>query len=406
MKQYKAEDLGAFISPFGPMAEGAADGPLKGLTFAMKDLYDVKGQMTGCGSVRWAETHKPALKNSAALDLLLGAGATLMGKTHTDELAYSLLGMNPHYGTPLNPRAPDRIPGGSSNGSASACAGGVVDFTIGSDTGGSVRLPASFCGLFGMRPSHNRISLEGVMPLASSFDTAGWFARDAKTLERVGRVLLQSSNDDQPKIPSKIFMAMDAFELMNDGARAALMSIATTVANDLGSPEDVRLSEHGLTKWMEIFRVVQAREAWNNHCAWIEDAGTPTDWGVGARFNMGSKISDEDFTEGGAAREVITARMHELLGEDGIMITPTTPDIAPLKESSRDDFAAFRDQALSILCPAGLAQLPQITLPVTEFNGAPLGLSLVGSPGQDEYLLQTALSVAEKLKIVTCATPS
>ena len=401
MRQYKAEDLGAFISPFGSMAEGAADGPLKGLTFAMKDLYDVKGQMTGCGSVRWAETHKPASKNSAVLNLLLGAGATLMGKTHTDELAYSLLGMNPHYGTPLNPRAPDRIPGGSSNGSASACAGGVVDFTIGSDTGGSVRLPASFCGLFGMRPSHDRISLEGVMPLASSLDTAGWFARDTKTLERVGRVLLQSSNDGQSKTPSIFFMAMDAFELMNDGARAALMPLATTVANDLGSSEDVRLSEDGLTKWMETFRVVQAREAWNNHRVWIEDTGTPTDWGVGARFNMGSKISDEDFKDSGMAREVITARMHDLLGEDGIMVTPTTPDIAPLKESSRDDFAAFRDQALSILCPAGLARLPQITLPVMEFNGAPLGLSLVGPPGQDEYLLQTALSVAEKLKIVT-----
>jgi amidase len=399
MNHYQAEDLGAFISTFGTMAEGAKEGPLQGVTFAMKDLYDVKGQMTGCGSVRWAETHEVASKNAAVLDLLLGAGATLMGKTHTDELAYSLLGMNPHYGTPLNPRAPDRIPGGSSNGSASACAGDVVDFTIGSDTGGSVRLPASFCGLFGMRPSHNRISLEGVMPLASSFDTAGWFARDAKTLERVGRVLLKSSNDDQTKTPSKVLLAMDAFELMNDGAREALLPIAKNIAKDLGSPEDVHLSENGLTKWMEVFRVVQAREAWNNHRAWIEAAGTPTDWGVGARFNMGSKISDEDFKEGGAAREVITTHMHSLLGTDAILISPTTPDIAPLKESSREDFAAFRDQALSILCPAGLARLPQITLPVTEFNGAPLGLSLVGPPGQDEYLLKTAKSVADHLKI-------
>jgi amidase len=250
-----------------------------------------------------------------------------------------------------------------------------------------------------MRPSHNRISLEGVMPLASSFDTAGWFARDAKTLERVGRVLLQSSNDDQTKTPSKVLLAMDAFELMNDGAREALLPIAKNIAKDLGSPEDVHLSENGLTKWMEVFRVVQAREAWNNHRAWIEAAGTPTDWGVGARFNMGSKISDEDFKEGGAAREVITTHMHSLLGTDAILISPTTPDIAPLKESSREDFAAFRDQALSILCPAGLARLPQITLPVTEFNGAPLGLSLVGPPGQDEYLLKTAKSVADHLKI-------
>ena len=398
MNHHKAEDLGAFISPFAVMAKGADEGPLKGLTFAIKDLYDVKGQMTGCGSPRWAETHEPAFKNSAVLDLLLSAGAILMGKTHTDELAYSLLGINPHYGTPLNSRAPDRIPGGSSNGSASATAGGVVDFAIGSDTGGSVRAPASFCGLFGMRPSHNRISLDGVMPLAPSFDTAGWFARDAKIQERVGHVLLQSNDKPQPKPPSKVLLAMDAFERMNDGARDTLMPIAEKFANDFGAPKKIHLSENDLTKWMEVFRVVQAREAWNSHSAWIEEAGTPTDWGVGARFKMGSQITDQDFEESCAAREKITSHMHALLGEDVMLISPTTPDIAPLKESSRDYFAAFRDQALSILCPAGLARLPQINLPVTEINGAPLGLSLIGPSGQDEFLLQLAQIVSDQLK--------
>ncbi len=401
MKKYTIKELGAFISPFAVMAEGAQEGPLRGLTFAMKDLYDVKGHITGCGTPRWAETHGPASANAAVLDLLLPAGATLMGKSHTDELAYSLLGMNPHYGTPLNPRAPDRIPGGSSNGSASATAGGVVDFAIGSDTGGSVRLPASFCGLFGMRPSHNRISLKGVMPLAPSFDTAGWFARDAKLLERIGRVLLKSTEKEHAKTPSKVLMAMDAFERMNDDAREALMPVAEKVAGYLGTPENIHLSENGLTQWMEVFRVVQAREAWNSHRDWIQEAGTPTDWGVGARFNMGSKINNEDFKAGCAAREVITTHMNGLLGENGIMITPTTPDIAPLKESSREYFAAFRDQALSILCPAGLARLPQISLPVMEFNGAPLGLSLVGAHGQDEFLLHVAATIAEDLKIIS-----
>lgn len=399
MTQHKAEELGAFISPFGVMAEGAADGPLQGLTFAIKDLYDVKGQMTGCGSPRWAETHEPAAKNCEALDLLLAAGATLMGKTHTDELAYSLLGINPHYGTPLNSRAPDRIPGGSSNGSASATAGGVVDFAIGSDTGGSVRGPASFCGIFGMRPSHDRISLNGVMPLASSFDTVGWFTRDAKLLERVGHVLLQSSSDYQIKPYSKVLIAMDAFERMNDNARETLLPIAEKIAADFGSVETVQLSHQGLTKWMEVFRVVQAREAWNNHRDWIETAGTPTDWGVGARFKMGSQITDQDFEKGCAEREEITAHMNELIGDDCMIISPTMPDIAPLIESSKEFFAAFRDQALSILCPAGLARLPQISLPVTELQGAPLGLSLIGPRNQDERILNVAVDVAERLKI-------
>lgn len=395
--KYTPEELGAFISPFEVMATGADEGPLKGLTFALKDLYDVEGHVTGCGSLRWAETHEPATQNAAVLDLLLAAGATLMGKTHTDELAYSLLGINPHYGTPLNVRAPDRIPGGSSNGSASATAGGVVDFAIGSDTGGSVRGPASFCGLFGMRPSHDRISLAGVMPLASSFDTAGWFARDAEILERVGNVLLQSDGSGSNNMPSKILLAVDSFERMNDGARQVLWPLAEKIAQSLGPVNEVRLSENGLNKWMEVFRVVQAREAWNNHKEWIEKAGTPTDWGVGARFKMGSQITDQEFEKGCADREKITAHMNGLLGDDAIIISPTTPDIAPLIELSRDFFAAFRDQALSILSPAGLARLPQISIPVTDINGAPLGLSIIGPRDQDERLLHIATVIAGQM---------
>ncbi|HWI12737.1 MAG TPA: amidase family protein, partial [Burkholderiales bacterium] len=161
---------------------GASSGPLAGLTFAAKDIYDVIGHRTGFGSPDWLRTHEPAASTAPVVQQLLDAGATMVGKTQTDELTYSLNGENAHYGTPVNVNAPGRIPGGSSSGSAAAVAAGLVDFALGSDTGGSVRAPASFCGIYGIRPTHGRVSLRGACPLAATFDTAGWFAREASLL--------------------------------------------------------------------------------------------------------------------------------------------------------------------------------------------------------------------------------
>jgi amidase len=169
---------------------GAATGPLAGLTFAAKDLFDVAGYVACAGNPDWLRTHAPAGKTAPVVQTLLEAGATLMGKTVTDELAFSMSGENIHYGTPINPAAPARIPGGSSSGSASATASKLVDFALGTDTSGSIRVPASYCGLFSLRPTHGRISCQGVIPLAPSFDTVGWVARDATLLQRIGEVLL------------------------------------------------------------------------------------------------------------------------------------------------------------------------------------------------------------------------
>src|SRR5262245_20127130 len=170
---------GAFCQHVDVRLAGTTTGPLAGLTFAAKDLFDIAGSRVCAGNPDWLRTHAPAEKTAPAVQILLGAGATLVGKTLTDELAFSMSGENIHYGTPLNPAAPDRIPGGSSSGSASATASKLVDFALGTDTSGSIRVPASYCGLFSMRPTHGRISCQGVVPLAPSFDTIGWFARDA-----------------------------------------------------------------------------------------------------------------------------------------------------------------------------------------------------------------------------------
>jgi amidase len=184
------DTLNAFCRHTHVEMPGAAHGPLAGLTFGLKDIYDVAGHKTGFGNPDWLRTHDAATVHAVVTKKLLDAGAALAGKTHTEEMAFSLTGENAHYGTPKNVAAPGRVPGGSSSGSAAAVAGKLVDFAIGSDTGGSVRAPASFCGIYGIRPTHGRVSLEGVCPLAPGFDTCGWFARDAYVLAVVGEVLL------------------------------------------------------------------------------------------------------------------------------------------------------------------------------------------------------------------------
>jgi amidase len=169
---------------------GAPGGPLAGLRFAVKDLYDVAGEVTSYGNPDWARSHGVAASTAPVVLALLEAGARLVGKTKTVELAFGLTGENVWHGTPINPNAPDRFPGGSSCGSAAAVAAGEVDFAMGSDTGGSVRIPASYCGVFGFRPSWGAISLAGCCALGPSFDTPGWFAANAAVLARVGGEIL------------------------------------------------------------------------------------------------------------------------------------------------------------------------------------------------------------------------
>ncbi|MFQ5924120.1 MAG: amidase family protein, partial [Anaerolineales bacterium] len=226
------DHLGAFCKHAELTLPGAPGGPLAELTFAAKDLFDIAGFVTGAGNPDWLRTHKPATITAPAVQAVVDAGATLVGKTHMDELAFSINGENAHYGTPVNPRAPGRIPGGSSSGSASVVAGEVVDFALGSDTGGSVRIPASYCGTYGFRPTHGRISLTGVVPLAPSFDTVGWFAGKASVLERVGRVLLVDNSERS--MPLRLLLADDAFTTADASVRSALQPTVDAVEGLVG----------------------------------------------------------------------------------------------------------------------------------------------------------------------------
>ncbi|KAI7257790.1 hypothetical protein KC345_g10699, partial [Hortaea werneckii] len=174
---------------------GCGHGTLDGLSFTVKDVFAVAGHRSSAGNPDWLRSHEPPAAHAPAVLKLLQAGAALHGAAHTDELMYSLGGENYHYGTPVNPRGEDRIPGGSSSGSAVAVASGSVDFALGTDTGGSVRVPSAYCGVYGFRPTHGAVDMEGVIPLAPGFDTVGWMAGSAELLLKVGEVLLGTADD-------------------------------------------------------------------------------------------------------------------------------------------------------------------------------------------------------------------
>jgi amidase len=380
--------LGAFCRHTHVEMKGASRGPLLGLTFAVKDIYDVAAHRTGFGSPDWLRTHGPAAQTAPVVQRLLDAGADLVGKTHTDELTWSLTGENAHYGAPVNVSAPGRITGGSSSGSASAVAAGVVDFAVGSDTGGSVRLPASFCGILGMRPTHGRIPLDGVCPLAPSFDTCGWFARDAGVFERVGRTSL--CDDALAPPPARLLIAQDAFEVAGERVGHALRSALDKVAALVGMPEPVTVGDEPLTRWIDYFRFLQGAEAWACHGEWITREKPALGPGVKERFAWAPTVGPEDITRARTRREEIARRMAEKLGGGAVLALPSAPCIALLRNSPTKVLDDLRARALPILCIAGLARLPQVSLPLAELDGCPLGLSLIAARGNDTLLLELA----------------
>jgi len=382
------DSCGAFCRHTHVELGGAASGPLAGLTFGAKDIYDVAGHKTGFGSPDWLATHEAASATAPAVQRVLDAGARMVGKTHTDELTYSLNGENAHYGTPVNVNAPGRIPGGSSSGSAAAVAAALVDFALGSDTGGSVRAPASFCGIYGMRPTHGRIPLDGVCPLAASFDTAGWFARDAALLERVGRVLL--ADEVAAPQPARWLLAQDAFALAGGAVTNALEPALAGLAVLLGKPRPVTVANEGLPQWFEVFRVLQGAEVWAQHGAWVTRENPALGPGVRQRMQWAATVTASDAAPARQQREEIARRMHVLLDNNAVLVLPTLPGIAPLRNTPPAESDEFRARALSLLCIAGLARLPQVSLPLAKLDGCPLGLSLIAAHGADTMLLDIA----------------
>jgi len=372
-----------------PMPVANAElGPLAGLRLAVKDIYDVAGYRTGCGNPsKFVEGHA-ASSTAAGVQMILDAGARFVGKTQTDELAFSLMGQNAHFPFPVNPAARERVTGGSSSGSAAAVAGGLADIAVGSDTGGSIRAPASFCGLIGLRATHGRISLDGAMKLAPSFDTFGWFADDIETYEAVGKLLLGRDPHQHPLGRPLSIRWLDAF--VTGPAEAAeydrMKRLAATV---VGEPAEV---EYAFTSFPDelywCFRRLQAHEAWQVHGEWILMGERDLGPGVEERFGFGRAIDARTVAAEAERRLAFRAELGELLGSDGFLVLPTVPGAAPSVASAPEQFQAYRERALHLLCLAGLSGFPQITLPLGSVDGAPFGLSLLGPSGSDIALIR------------------
>lgn len=386
--------LGAFCRHTHVALTGSGSGALAGLTFGVKDIYDIAGHRTGFGSPDWLRSHAPAEHTAPVVAALLNAGADLLGKTQTDELTYSLNGENTHYGTPVNVNAPGRIPGGSSSGSAAAVAGGLVDFALGSDTGGSVRAPASFCGIYGIRPTHGRIALRGACPLAPSFDTAGWFARDAALLERVGQVLL---GDEPSPAVGPVLLATDALALAAPDAQNALRPVLERMEGVLGALRPVTVSSEGLAQWFQTFRILQGAEAHAQLGAWVAAVRPALGPGVRERMQWVATIRPEEVARAQTARDAVRRHMDELLAGNAVLVLPTMPDIAPLCNTPAAALDDFRVRAMSLLCVAGLAGLPQVNLPFAQMHGCPLGVSLMAARGNDALLLALARRIAAEI---------
>jgi amidase len=387
-----AEDrVGAFVP--GPRTErtGAASGPLAGLTFAVKDLYDTAGDVTGYGNPDWARTHPPATNDAAVVTALLEAGARLVGKTKTVELAYGLTGENVWHGTPINPAAPDRFPGGSSCGSAAAVAAGLVDIAMGSDTGGSVRIPASYCGIFGIRPSWGAVSLTGACALGPAYDTAGWFAARASLLRRVGEVLLPPGDG---AALGPLLKAQEPWVNAEPATAAALADGFAAVESVLGTALPVQVAPEGLDVFYESFRCAQAVEAWTSLGPWVAATNPQFGPGVKERFAAAAAMDPAKAAAGRAFRRVAQARLRALLAGGAVLAYPTSPLPAPLLGASLADQNAVRERTMGVTAIAGLCGLPEVSIPAGRVGGAPVGLSLVAGPGRDLALLALAERVA------------
>lgn len=388
------DEIGAFVSGPRVRIEGRAGGPLAGLTFAAKDLFDVAGVPTGGGNHDWPTGRPIPTRHAWAVQTLLDAGATLIGKTITDEVSLGILGENAFDGTPVNVRAPGRVPGGSSSGSAAAVAAGLCDTALGTDTGGSVRVPASFSGLYGIRPTHGRLDLTGMLPQAPTSDTTGWFARDAATFARVSSVLL--GEQIPTALPARLVIAVDTFGFADADVAAALQPMVKRLAALIGSSREDLMAPQGLSVWARAQRTLQPVEAYNTFKDWLDERNPRFAFSVARALVMGSMVAESERGWANLMRQEARGRMAHLLPAGTILCLPTTPFPAPLKGQRLSFLDPLRDRITCLCAQGGLAGHPQVSLPGATVDGLPVGLSIIGPRGSDATLVAVAQAMEAK----------
>ena len=367
-----------------PLYQGAFEGPLLGLLVAVKDVFAVRGYRIGAGNPTWLRGAAPERQHApVVLDLLKG-GASVRGLARTDELAYSIAGTNPHYGTPANGALPGALPGGSSSGPATAVATGQADVGLASDTGGSIRVPASYQGLWGLRTTHGLVPRQGMVPLAPSFDTVGWLTRDGATLEAVAAWCLE---DDAPLLPARRVVPVEVLQLVEPATREAFEAWAG------GTVEEVEVGP--LDEWSEAFRVVQAAEAWRAHGAWLTEHPDAVGGAVRERFALAGEVTADQEAAARAQVERL-AQVIRAIADDAVIVLPTTPGPAPARTASAEEVDGVRAATLRMTALAGVGGLPALSVPALRYPStlgpAPVGVCFVGPRGTDLSLVRHARS--------------
>lgn len=371
---------------------GRNEGPLSGLTFMVKDLFAIEGRKVSNGNPDFYEHATPASTTAPVITRLLGAGASLTGITICDEFFYSVLGTNAHYGQPVNARAGRYVTGGSSCGSAAAVAASMCDFALGSDTGGSIRVPASFCGLYGLRPTHGRIDATGATPMAPSFDTVGLLARDAELFRTVGRMLLEGARVDAPI--ERLVLAQDIVAFSEASTDQALWQTLEKFGSAIPEPEHRDVAGDDIEDWRKAFATIQGFEIQSTLLPFVQSHDVNLGPGIKERFDIASRIAVNEAKAARQLRDEITQRLKEIVTPGTAIVLPTTPTLPPERDiPDGASFAEFRTRTLQSTCLAGHAGLPQISIPAGEASGLPAGLSFIGREGGDEALLDLAVKL-------------
>ncbi|KZV52474.1 outer envelope protein 64, mitochondrial-like [Dorcoceras hygrometricum] len=421
------QDFGAFIErfellPFPQPPPPASRLPLSGLTFAINDNIDVKGYVTGYGSADWKRTHEEAGKTALVVTTLLKNGATCVGKTVMDELGLGISGQNRNYGTPTNPLNPSHVPGGACSGSTVAVAGHLVDFALGTDTVGCIRVPASFCGILGFRPSHGIVSSIGVVPNSQSLDAVGWLAADPSVLHRVGHSLLQL-NLLAPKRTRRLIIADDLFQLSKVPIQKTVhvVSKATEKLSGYRTPEHVNYGKYiasnvpslrpfrdesenqqngmsALKALSSVMHLLQRYEFKTNHEDWIKSVKPKLASDTSNRVWTSINSQQDNIKSLYKVRTEMRAALQRLLKDDGILVIPTVGD-APVKLNAKKGLpAGFSDRAYTLLSISSMSGACQVTIPLGEYNAFPVSVSFIASHGNDKFLLDIVSDMYSSLQ--------
>ena len=374
-----------------PLLPPLGSGPLgsaqrKARTVAVKDLFAVAGFPVGAGNPRWLAMAGPEPEDAWAVRALRAAGAAIAGIAQTDELAFSLSGANAHYGTPPNTAAPGLVTGGSSSGPAAAVAAGQADIGLGTDTAGSVRVPAAVCGLFGLRPTYGAVPDDGVLHLAPSFDTVGWLTADAALLAAVGSVLLPP-----PASPSPFTADPPRRLLSSLPLNGPLLRLADAL--DLPVATAPVLDADDITNLLVAFRTVQAAEAWELHGRWITANPGALHADVEARFRAGASVDSGARKRAAAVIAGYRLKALNVIGPDTWLVQPAAAGPGHARDATPADKDIWRQATLRLTVMASAFGLPSCVIPAV--GSPPEGLALVGQPGADHALLGAALAVSE-----------